>query len=70
MLSRYRSGKVPKAFKILPKFKNWREILELTNPEAWTPNACYQATKIFISALKPDDAKEYNHNSSAFVSCN
>ena len=53
MLSRYRSGKIPKAFKIIPRLKNWEEILELTRPESWTPNATYQATKIFVSNLSP-----------------
>lgn len=27
----------------------WEEILQLTKPESWTPNACYQATRIFVS---------------------
>jgi essential nuclear protein 1 len=35
LLSRYRSGKLPKAFKIIPSFPNWEEILYLTNPAAW-----------------------------------
>lgn len=60
MLSRYRSGKIPKAFKVLPKLKNWQDVLECTKPEEWTPNATYVATRIFISALKPKPAEEYD----------
>lgn len=58
MLSRYKSGKIPKAFKILPKLKNWEYILNITQPELWTPNATYQATKIFVSSLSPKLAEQ------------
>lgn len=30
VLAKYRSGKVPKAFKIVPKLRNWEQILYLT----------------------------------------
>ncbi|KAI6247260.1 hypothetical protein HI914_04267 [Erysiphe necator] len=50
ILSRYKSGKLPKPFKILPTIPYWEEILDITCPEKWTPNACYEATKIFISS--------------------
>lgn len=49
ILSRYKSGPLPKPFKILPTIPHWEEILEITKPESWTPNACYQATRIFVS---------------------
>ncbi|RDA95013.1 hypothetical protein CP533_2102 [Ophiocordyceps camponoti-saundersi (nom. inval.)] len=49
ILSRYKSGPLPKPFKILPTVPHWEEILEITKPESWTPNACYQATRIFVS---------------------
>ncbi|KAJ3201998.1 hypothetical protein HDU67_000871 [Dinochytrium kinnereticum] len=51
LLSRYRSGKLPKAFKIIPSLPQWEEVLFLTNPEGWTPHATYQATRIFVSNL-------------------
>uniref|UniRef100_A0A0N5AFQ7 Bystin n=1 Tax=Syphacia muris TaxID=451379 RepID=A0A0N5AFQ7_9BILA len=51
MLSKYRSGKIPKAFKILPKLINWEQILYLTNPDGWSAAAMYQATRIFASNL-------------------
>ncbi|KAI0154931.1 Bystin-domain-containing protein [Xylariaceae sp. FL1272] len=49
-LSRYKSGKLPKPFKILPTIPNWESILQLTKPESWTPNAVLAATRIFISS--------------------
>lgn len=30
VLTKYRSGKLPKAFKIIPKLKNWEQILYIT----------------------------------------
>ncbi|KAI0876248.1 Bystin-domain-containing protein [Hypoxylon argillaceum] len=48
-LSRYKSGKLPKAFKILPTVPHWEDIIQLTKPENWTPNAVLAATKIWIS---------------------
>ena len=50
ILSRYKSGKLPKPFKIIPTLPQWEELLAITKPESWTPNACYEATRIFISA--------------------
>lgn len=59
LLSRYRSGKVPKAFKILPSLSNWEEVLYLTEPENWTANAMYQATRIFASNLNAKMAQRF-----------
>lgn len=50
ILSRYKSGPLPKPFKILPTVPHWEDILFVTRPETWTPNACYQATRIFVSS--------------------
>ncbi len=58
LLSRYKSGPLPKPFKILPTLPSWPELLMITRPEAWTPNAVFAATKIFISA-PPDVAQHY-----------
>ncbi|KAJ2384198.1 snoRNA-binding rRNA-processing protein, partial [Coemansia sp. RSA 2559] len=46
LLSRYKSGPVPKAFKIIPSIRNWEEVLYLTRPDSWTPHAMYQATRL------------------------
>jgi essential nuclear protein 1 len=50
ILSRYTSGKLPKPFKILPTLPQWEELVEITRPESWTPNAIYEATRIFVTA--------------------
>lgn len=50
LLSRYKSGKLPKPFKILPTVPHWEEILQITRPDKWTTNSCYEATKIFVSS--------------------
>ncbi|VDN51907.1 unnamed protein product [Dracunculus medinensis] len=51
LLSTYRSGKIPKAFKIIPKMINWEQILYLTNPDKWSAASMYQATRLFASNL-------------------
>ncbi|XP_058078065.1 bystin isoform X1 [Magnolia sinica] len=49
LLSRYATGKLPKAFKHIPSLELWEYVLHLTEPEKWSPNAMYQATRIFSS---------------------
>ncbi|KAL8808616.1 MAG: hypothetical protein Q9200_004188 [Gallowayella weberi] len=49
-LSRYKSGKLPKPFKVIPTLPQWQELLSITRPEEWTANACYEATRIFVSS--------------------
>lgn len=51
VLKRYRSGRVPKAFKIIPKLRNWEQILFITEPHNWSAAAMFQATRIFSSGL-------------------
>lgn len=51
VMKTYRSGKLPKAFKVIPLVHNWEELLFLTEPHKWSPNATYEATKIFASNL-------------------
>lgn len=51
LLSKYTSGKMPKAFKHVPSLQFWEEVLYLTEPEKWSPNAIYQATRIFASNM-------------------
>ncbi|KIV84842.1 hypothetical protein PV11_00596 [Exophiala sideris] len=50
LLTRYKSGPLPKPFKVLPTLPQWPELLSITRPENWTPHAVYRGTKIFISA--------------------
>ncbi|KAE9416094.1 hypothetical protein Angca_004070 [Angiostrongylus cantonensis] len=53
VLSKYRSGKIPKAFKVIPKMVNWEQILYLTDPDGWSAAAVYQATRLFASNMNP-----------------
>ncbi|KAL6196711.1 hypothetical protein ACLB2K_032325 [Fragaria x ananassa] len=50
-LKKYTAGKVPKPFKHIPSMNQWEDVLYLTEPENWSPNAMYQATRIFASNL-------------------
>jgi Bystin len=50
-LSRYTNGKIPKAFKHIPALEVWEEVLYLTEPQNWSANAMYQATRIFSSNM-------------------
>jgi len=59
ILSTWKSGKMPKAFKIIPNLDQWEEFLQLTKPEAWTPNVMFQATRMFASNLKPLAAQRF-----------
>eukprot|EP00246_Nothoceros_aenigmaticus_P017629 TRINITY_DN8794_c0_g1_i1.p1 TRINITY_DN8794_c0_g1~~TRINITY_DN8794_c0_g1_i1.p1 ORF type:complete len:474 (-),score=93.88 TRINITY_DN8794_c0_g1_i1:128-1549(-) len=59
ILSRYTTGKIPKAFKVLPSLSNWEELLWMTEPENWSPNAIYQATRLFASNLNARMAERF-----------
>jgi essential nuclear protein 1 len=59
ILSRYSAGKLPKAFKVIPSLTNWEEVLYLTRPDLWTPQAMFAATRIFASNLNPKMAQRF-----------
>ncbi|GAA6022416.1 hypothetical protein JCM11491_001584 [Sporobolomyces phaffii] len=59
LLSRYKSGPLPKAFKILPTLSMWPTLVMITNPEQWTPHATYAATRIFASNLDPKQSQKF-----------
>ena len=59
ILSKYRSGKVPKAFKVIAQFRNWEDLLMLTEPDNWSAAAVYQATRIFTANLKEKLAQRF-----------
>eukprot|EP00920_Eleutheroschizon_duboscqi_P040403 GHVT01096755.1.p1 GENE.GHVT01096755.1~~GHVT01096755.1.p1 ORF type:complete len:438 (+),score=63.41 GHVT01096755.1:3037-4350(+) len=58
-LASYKAGRLPKAFKIIPRLKDWEEVLLLTNPINWTANAMAEATRIFASNLNPAMAQRF-----------
>ena len=59
LLSRYKSGPLPKTFKIIPNLRDWEKVLSITNPDSWTPQATYEATRIFTSNLKSRQAQRF-----------
>lgn len=59
VLVKYRSGKLPKAFKIVPSLRNWEQILYITDPPRWSAAAMYQATRLFASNLKEKMAQRF-----------
>jgi essential nuclear protein 1 len=61
MLSRFRSGKLPKPFKILPTLPQWDTLLSITRPDQWTANATYEATRLFTSS-RPAVAQAFIHD--------
>jgi len=56
-LRTYKSGSLPKPFKVIPSLPMWARMLALTQPENWSPHACRAATRIFISNMKPPQAQ-------------
>jgi len=58
-LKNYKSGKLPKAFKVIPSLSNWEEVLALTGPLTWSPAAMYEAVNIFASNLNPRMAQRF-----------
>ncbi|KNC23574.1 Bystin [Lucilia cuprina] len=59
VMKRYRSGKVPKAFKIIPKLRNWEQILFITEPHNWSAAAMFQGARIFSSVLSQAMAQRF-----------
>jgi len=58
IMSRYKSGKLPKPFKILPTIPAWETLVAITRPDSWTPNSVYAATRLFISS-NPQTAQQF-----------
>ncbi|TYZ65215.1 hypothetical protein PybrP1_003990 [[Pythium] brassicae (nom. inval.)] len=59
ILQRYTSGKLPKAFKVIPSLSYWEDILWLTTPHKWSPHAMRAATRLFASNLNPKMAQRF-----------
>lgn len=53
VLQKYRSGKLPKAFKMIPHLQNWEQILYITEPTTWSAAAMYQVliNEIFLTQI-------------------
>lgn len=59
VMKNYRSGKVPKAFKVIPLLANWEDVMFLTKPHMWSTQAMYEATKIFASNFNAQMAQRF-----------
>lgn len=59
LLQHYRSGKLPKALKMLPHLKNWEYVLWITRPDMWSPAATFAITRIFASNLNANMAQRF-----------
>uniref|UniRef100_A0A1A9WAV6 Bystin n=1 Tax=Glossina brevipalpis TaxID=37001 RepID=A0A1A9WAV6_9MUSC len=59
VMKRYRSGKVPKAFKIIPRLRNWEQILFITEPHNWSAAAMFHGTRVFSSVLSQAMAQRF-----------
>uniref|UniRef100_A0AC35U182 Bystin n=1 Tax=Rhabditophanes sp. KR3021 TaxID=114890 RepID=A0AC35U182_9BILA len=55
----YRSGKIPKAFKIIPSMVNWEQVLSITNPEGWSDISFLAATRLFSASLNDKMCQRY-----------
>ena len=58
ILSRFRTGKVPLAFKNLATLNNWEQLIEYTHPEQWTAAAMLFATRMFVNQ-KPQKCQRF-----------
>jgi len=54
LFAKYRSGKVPVAFRMLALADQWTNIMDVTKPENWTPHAMWAATKMFTAEMTVD----------------
>ncbi|CCD25531.1 snoRNA-binding rRNA-processing protein ENP1 NDAI_0F02130 [Naumovozyma dairenensis CBS 421] len=59
ILKTWTHGKLPKLFKVIPSLRNWQDVLYVTNPEAWSPNVVYEATKLFVSNLSAKESQKF-----------
>ena len=59
LLKRYTTGKIPKAFKVLPNLQGWEELLWLTSPHEWSPHALYAATRLFAHSANEKMAQRF-----------
>ena len=50
---------MPKFFKMIPQYRNWEELLCITQPDEWSAAAVFRATKIFTSGLKTNMAQRF-----------
>eukprot|EP00924_Labyrinthula_sp_SR-Ha-C_P014516 maker-scaffold_34-snap-gene-0.4-mRNA-1 protein AED:0.02 eAED:0.02 QI:89/1/1/1/1/1/2/196/447 len=62
LMTRYRSGKVPKALKVIPQLSNWEEILFIARVEDFSPQSVFVLTRLFTSNVGEKAAQRYFSN--------
>jgi essential nuclear protein 1 len=60
VMSKYRSGKVPKAFKVIPSLQNWEQVLDITCPDSYSSAAMYAAVRMFANTNDKMAQRFYN----------
>ncbi|KII70958.1 Cell adhesion protein byn-1 [Thelohanellus kitauei] len=53
ILSKYRSGPLPKAVKIVPILNFYQDLLQIMEPNSWTAASVLQVTRYFVASAKP-----------------
>jgi len=59
ILRHHSSGKLPKAFRILPSLRNWEQLLYLTRPDRWSPVATRMATLLFSRGMADKQVQRF-----------
>lgn len=62
IMKRYRSGRVPKALKVIPSLQNWEEILEICEVYDFSNQAIFVLTRLLASNLNERHAQIYYTN--------
>ena len=62
VLKKFRSGKLPRSFQVIPLMENWESLLKITNPNDWTPHAFFEAVKIFTSQSESNRTVKFFSN--------
>jgi len=57
LFAKYRSGKIPRAFKILSRADQWESLMQLTKPETWSPHAMWSVSKLYTQEMPVDRLK-------------
>eukprot|EP00792_Barthelona_sp_PAP020_P004159 TRINITY_DN1928_c0_g1_i1.p1 TRINITY_DN1928_c0_g1~~TRINITY_DN1928_c0_g1_i1.p1 ORF type:complete len:435 (+),score=113.80 TRINITY_DN1928_c0_g1_i1:29-1306(+) len=59
ILSKYKSGKLPQAVRLISKVKRWTDILDCTKPFEWSPNATFKMTNILVAELNTKNCQTF-----------
>ncbi|KAF1741574.1 hypothetical protein MXB_4084, partial [Myxobolus squamalis] len=66
LMSKYRSGPVPKALKVVPIISYWKECLSIMDPLKWSAASLKKVSKYFVASAKPHALCIATHKPSVF----